>query len=252
MRANVLSILFLVLVVGACAERSDTGGDIAAPAQWQGEPPLSQPWLRDNLPASTLVYLRIPHPTGLVAMPKNNDLDTLFLSDANVRNVRAIESALIDNVLADMPDAGGSALRLVLAHLRSPLEIVVRLGGSPSALIGVTTDFDSADALATAVAGAGLALASPIDADGVAEVTGLPVKLHLRLDSRTGRLLVNAGPNVTAASFERARDSLTESSDHPLRVTEADIDASGQGLFLWMDAPNALPVLSLLTPPNLM
>ncbi len=250
MRAKPLLVLLLLL--GACAERPGPAGGSAAPARWQGELPIAGPWLRDELPSSTLLYLRVPHPTALVAMPKDNDLDALFLSDANVRNVQAIESALIDTVLSEAPGAGGSALRLVLAHLRSPLEIVVRLGGSPSALIGVTTDFDSADALATAVAEAGLALAAPVDTNGVAEVTGLPVKLHLRLDAGTGRLLMNAGPNVTTESFERARASLTASGDHPLRVTEADIDASGQGLFLWMDAPNALPVLSLLTPPNLM
>ncbi|HET8697725.1 MAG TPA: hypothetical protein VFO94_09580, partial [Gammaproteobacteria bacterium] len=216
---------------------------------WSGDLPIAAPWLRSRLPEGVLSYQRIPNPIGLLAMPKGNALGTALGSDANIRNVTAIQQGLEQNLLPQLPGLGA-----LLEQLRSPIEIAAYGLPSPSGLIAMTLKARSNADVEALFAELGrsqmpVALAAPLDADGVGEVVGLPVSCFLRFEQSNGRLLLLVGTQLTAASFKLVLDRLPPSGTaHPMHALEQRIDASGQGWFGWVDMTKALPMAQMFTP----
>ncbi|MDQ2695691.1 MAG: hypothetical protein M3Z21_10015, partial [Pseudomonadota bacterium] len=76
----------------------------------------------------------------------------------------------------------------------------------------------------------------------------LPVFLHYDLTSRTLRLMV--GVSVTAEIFQSTLESLAPAADHPMHALEAQVDASHQGFFAWVDVTRTLPLVQFAIPPE--
>lgn len=225
---------------------------VPAPAQ---QLPISGPWLKDRLPPGVIAYQRIPHPLGLMAMPKGNMLDAALASEANIGNLVRIRQGLEDNLDGEAPLVADPAVRALIAHLRSPVEIAVLSVPAPSGLIGMTLDIDSNAALEDMLAGLAQyppfpSLAGPLDDQGFGELVGLPLAVLLNFDAATGRLALFAGPGATRAGFAALLAPGPDSGASPMSALETQIDTSGQGFFGWIDTRQALQLGGAMIPPE--
>ncbi len=215
--------------------------------------PIAGPWLRDHLPDDALIYVRLPHPIGLLAMPKGNVLDPALRSRANATAVSAIRRGVSDNVLGIMPAFANPLLRGLERHLCSPIELAVMTGQAPSVLIAASLDVASREAfedLFGEFAGQGPGLAGPLDERGVGQLAGTGLAVFLRFEASTGRLLANVGPAVSAESFAALLPLVTRNEDHGMLAMERRVDASGHGYLNWIDAERAMPMLQLMMQPD--
>ena len=241
-----LAALAALATLGCSQESAQTpAADVEI---WQEELPIRQPWLRDQLPDQSLVYMRIPNILGLLTMPKGNMLDSALRSTANVENVEKIRQGLINNVLGDIPAITDAKLDLFNEYIRSPIEVSGIFIPAPTSLIAVTLDIESNDAFEALLQEVGFALAAPLDGDGVGEIQGLGMPVFVRFEASTGRLLMQTGPGANATAFAKALESLQRSGPHRMRAMENKIDASGQGFFLWLDAQEAMPLMQMFMP----
>ena len=251
MRTLTRWLLVSTLAVAGCSGRD--GGDSANVARWDGEMPIHDPWVRDRLPRGTQVYQRIPHPLGLLAAPKGNMLDAALASEANVRNLIAIHEGLVATLTADSGILSDPRASLLIDHLRSPVEVAATVLPAPTVLAGMTLDLRAnaeVEALFTALAQYPPlpGLAGPLDDSGYGELVGLPFPALVNFDAGTGRLAIFCGPGANRSTLEGLLGASGENLDHPMAELEAQIDASGQGFFSWVDTSELLALGGMFVP----
>jgi Tfp pilus assembly major pilin PilA len=237
-----------VVSFSACA-----ASDAGKVKQFKGELPIAPAFLRRQLPTQVVTYARIPNLLGVFAMPKNNQLDTALRSEANINNVKGIQQGLVQNVLA-LPTFSDPRLKFLADAVRSPIEVAGFGMPNPAVLIGATlsvrskADFNKLfDELGRT--GPTVRLAAPLDDQGVSELVGLPLMAFVKFDAPTGRMLLFAAPRLDHAAFDRLLASLpADVKDHPMYTLEQKIDASGQGMFLWVDAARLVPMAQAIVP----
>lgn len=222
---------------------------------WRGELPVRPAWLREQLPDDALIYVRVPDFMGLLTMPKGSSLDTVLRSEANIESVERIRAALLENVIELIPAFDDIRVRLVQEYLRSPVELAVFLKPAPSALLAMNLDIDSRQEFANVVFAAGeggesLRVVVPLDNSGIGQLDAGGMPVFVRFDERSGRVLLHLGPAASAEAFARLLERIDAAGAHRMQALEAGIDASGQGLFAWIDAEQALPALKLTVPPD--
>jgi hypothetical protein len=244
------TIIFSALIVLICAQESSGQSRAIEADAWKGELPIRQPWLRDHLPDDSLAYLRIPHIFGLFATPKGNVLDAALRSKTNVENISKIRQGIVDNVLTAIPMLSDPRIHLFEQYVRSPIEISAKFLPAPSGLIAVNLDLDSNDSLNDLIGVLGFTLSQPLDSDGVGQIEGVGMPMAVQFDAASGRLLANIGPGVTIERFRDELDALNRDTPHHMRQMEDRVDASGQGLFFWIDAVNAKPALQMSVQPE--
>ncbi len=245
--AGIAAVLFLVPFT-ACA-----ASDAGKVRQFKGELPVAPAFLRRQLPTQVVTYARIPNLLGLFAMPKNNQLDTALRSEANINNVKGIQQGLVQNVLA-LPTFSDPRLKFLADAVRSPIEVAGFGMPNPAVLIGATlsvrskADFNKLfEELGRT--GTSVRLAAPLDDQGVGELVGLPLMAFVKFDTSTGRMLLFAAPRLDRTAFDRLLASLpADVKDHPMYALEQKIDASGQGMFLWVDAARLVPMAQAIVP----
>lgn len=254
---NRFPLLILVSLALAACSGVDSDSDNRQPVDidaWTGEMPIAAPWLREILPAGVLTYERIPHPLGLIGIPKGNSLDTALGSEANISNLVTLQQGLADTIAANMPPLQ------MLDALRSPIEIAA-IGAPPlsSVMIGATVSYRSDaefESLITELGqfAPGLALGAPLDEEGFAQLVlppGLPIQVFVNFDETTGRLALYGGIVADRVTFGRLLAATDRPADHPMHSIEAQIDDSGQGLFAWVDAAQALQAGAGFLPPEM-
>ncbi|MDJ0712492.1 MAG: hypothetical protein QNJ14_19060 [Woeseiaceae bacterium] len=227
----------------------------AAVVQAQEPRPIRDAWLRDYLPDDVLLYARIPHPFGLLAAPKGNAFDAALRSDANLATVARIREGISANVLPRIPLFQDMRLRLLERHLQSPVELAVLPLPAPSLLVSANIDIESNgqfESLFSEVSAdeTGVRIAVSLDAQGRGAVEGLGIPVFASFDASTGQLLLNIGPSVSAESFALAMETIVSNTDHDIRAMEDRVDQSGQGLFLWVNAERALPMVMMTMQPE--
>ena len=245
--ARIAAVLVMVSSI-AC-----TASDAANVKQWKGELPIAPAFLRKQLPPDVVLYARMPNLLGLLAMPKNNQLDKALRSEANITSIRSIQQGLAQNVLA-LPAFSDPRLKFLADAVRSPIEVAGFGLPNPAVLIGATlatrskADFNQLFA-DLGRAGPAVGLAAPLDDQGTGELVGLPVTAFVKFDPANGRLLLLAAPRLTRAAFEAVLKSLPANlKDHPMYALEQKIDSSGQGLFVWADAARIVPMTQMIVP----
>lgn len=240
------AVLSVCAMLGACHREQAPSADANAVRRAQEQ--LSQPaWLNRHLPARTVGYVRIPSPWGLLgAVPNGRPLDAALASEQHLKAVAALRDAIAKDKL--LADAGATPFMLaLLSDLRSPLEVaaVDPLGMlSPGSMLLATTQLEQRDVATLnarfAQLGA-LHLQAPLDAKGDGALASGEL---LHFDAASGRLFVLMARSGTAAGTPPDRGTLAaligetntpEASDVVARVAaqEAQIDASGQGMFGW-------------------
>lgn len=248
MRHAGITAVLVALAVTGCAKDSDDANVAADVELWEEELPIRDPWLRESLPDDVLMYMRLPNLFGLFAMPKGNVLDEALRSRANVENVQKIRAGIVDNVLQEIPAIANPQLVLFERHVQSPVEIAGSFLPVPSALVAVTLDLNDNADFEAFVAELGFSLDASLDAEGSAELLGIGMPAFVNFDAATGRLLVNAGPGANEQNFPGLVAELDRSTQHPMRSMEDQVDASGQGIFVWMNAQEALPAMQMFVP----
>lgn len=228
---------------------------IPASAEAEAELPIRDAWLRDYLPDDALLYARIPHPFGLLSAPKGNAFDAALRSDANLATVARLRDGISANVLPRIPMFQDVRLRLLEKHLQSPVELVVLPLPAPSLLVSASIDVASNehfDKLFDEIASedASMRLTVPLNEDGTGQLEGLGVPAMVRFDAANGRLLLNVGPSVSVESFSLVIENAVRNADHAMRNLEDRVDQSGQGLFLWVNAERALPIVMMTMQPE--
>ena len=248
MRVTGFTAALLVLSFAAC-----TSSDSVKVKQWTGELPVAAPWLRSQLPAGIVTYARVPNLLGLLATPKQSQLDKALRSDANVSNVVAIQKGLAQNVLG-LPAFSDVRLKFFADVVRSPIEIAASGLPNPAVLIAATLSTRSAADFNQLLADVGrvgppVRLAAPLDDQGIGELVGLPVSTFVKFDPSNGRLLLFAGMGLNRGAFTQVLASMpANQSDHPMHALEQKIDSSGQGLFTWIDAARVVPMTQAFFP----
>lgn len=210
------------------------------------------PWLRERLPADTIVYARLPNLWRALLGPAGKQADRMFQSQAWIDAVNQIRTDLGKNALtgeAAVPATG------LLYRMRSPVEVAVIAAGrmaSPAANVYATVGLDYPDAatLATAL-GALVGQSIAFDAEGYATgpADGAPVFLHF--DAASGRLSLLGGMYANLDSLKTMRKQIAEAKveARPELALEREIDLDGQGMVLWADIEALRPVLGgALTP----
>jgi len=244
----------ILLTLAGCS--GDTGSEATADIEsWDQPLPIASPWLREQLPAGVLAYQRIPHPLGLLALPKGNLLDTALGSEANIRNLIAIQEGLANNLTTVSPVLGDVRARILLEHLRSPVEIAGMAVPAPSALVAMTLDLrtnEDFEALFGELAAVPpfVGLIDGIDDAGIGQIRfDLPV--FVRFEATTGRVAIYGGPMATRAQFESLLQASDRDEDPAMFALERQVDDSGQGFFSWVDARQALTMGGPFLPSDL-
>lgn len=261
MRKSIFLALPLALMLSACAGQELPASSTNAPRPvdidaWTGEMPIADAWLRDELPADIVGYLRIPNPLGLMAIPKGNMLDAALGSEANILNLLGIRQGLAENLAEDSPLFADPRYRALVEHLSSPIEVAVLNVAQTSAVIGMTLDLRSNEALEAMFAELAAypplpKLAAPLDADGFGQLAGqMPIPIHVHFDEDTGRLALFGSPTASRASFASFLEPTEAVVEHPMKPFEDQIDESGQGFFVWVDASQTLGVGAMFMPPE--
>jgi Tfp pilus assembly major pilin PilA len=254
MRNSVWSIVALALLLTATPERDSQAQSRRDVDRAGADAPIAAPWLINQLTDDALAYVRIPHPLGLLAVPKGNMLAQALASEGNVRNLRAIQAGLGQNLADDLPAPADPTLRFIFSTLRSPIEMAVMAAPSLSALVAMTTNLRSATDLEELFAELAQItpfppLIAPLDANGYGQLLiDLPVYVHL--DTASGRLTFYGGLAANLPGFTALVEAGAASVNQPMLALESQIDTSGQGFFAWIDAEKALLMGGPFLPPD--
>jgi hypothetical protein len=248
----------LCLLIVGC-EQDQNQSEPAAPmnaSNWDRA--LAEPArLIDVLPATTLAYVRIPTLWGLVTAPKSSALASALGSEANRETVMALQ-ARIPELLEEELDEFAPLLSLLLAELRSPLEVAL-VGDGPQPLeadlvIEARLALDSVEEV-NALFSQYASPSSPFQQLQAAD-EGQPGQLLLGLfpmfydfDADSQRLRLVGGMAANIEDFEAAR-TWSASSETALKQREQAIDDSGQGLMVWADGTRLMPALEQMADPQ--
>ncbi len=204
------------------------------------------PYLRTVLPPDALVYVRIASPWGLLGVPKGNMLGEALASESFRMAMSVLQGAVVNNLLGPMQPQIGPLPGVLLDQVRSPLELVVLrpAGGAvvlPDLLLLVqlrSASRDDANALLQTLAQAepALQIETPLDQAGVGRLQYIGIPILAFFDTASRRLFLLVTQNPAPTTLTQRLQSLQPRADAPMLPLEAEVDASGQGLFVWLDA----------------
>src|SRR5215831_8133242 len=237
----------------------------SAATQPPAEPPLpttlaATPYLRTVLPPDALAYVRIANPWGLLGVPKGNMLSEALASEGVRTAMSALQDAIVQQLLGPLQPQIGPLPGVLLDQVRSPLELAVLRpagGGArlPDFLLLVqlhSASRDDANALLQTLAHVEpeLQLETPLDQHGVGRLRVMGFPIFVSFDTTSQRLFLLATQNPTPAALTQRLQSLQPRADAPMLQLETEVDTSGQGFFVWLDAKTIFTMAQNLIPPE--
>jgi hypothetical protein len=218
------------------------------------------PYLRTVLPSDALAYVRIAHPWGLLGVPKGNMLSEALASEGMRAAMRALQGAIVQQLLGPLQPQIGPLPGVLLDQVHSPIELAVLrpTGGGvglPDLLLLVqlrSATRDDANALLRTLAQVEpeLQLETPLDQHGVGRLQVMGFPIFVSFDTTSRRLFLLATQNPTPLALMRRLQSLQPRADAPMLPLETEIDTSGQGFFVWLDAKTIFTLAQSLVPPE--
>ncbi|MEM6818245.1 MAG: pilin [Pseudomonadota bacterium] len=232
LRASILTILAFFTCVVAKADNSGFQG--AA--------------LIDQLPESTLIYARMPHPTGLLATSKGNGLDPVLGNPDRAQLAQEIIAGAFARLGSLDPETAQPLVDL-LNTIQSPLEFAVVATPGPigvfSMAIGEDTDYEQwFGQLSLLQPGLSTTLVS--EPQSIYAVDGMPTPVFATHDAAAGRVSFFLGQQLDTDGVERALGMMD--SNGGIAGEVASIDTSGQGMVVWANVERALPMAQLFVP----
>lgn len=246
------SAILAVLLLAGCSRDGEVASTAGADQDVIAQHIASPPWLRDRLPVDTIGYVRLPSPWGLLAAPNGKAPDAMFASQAHVDAIAALRAGFAANpILAKVlgTDAADDVIRALNA-VAGPIELAIVSPGkiaTPAAQALISTSLTTRD---PAVAAAHLAALSAdtsiaFDKDGFAALTMGDAPVFAHFDAGSGRLHLLTGASAQAAQLPQLLSGMEtdDGKEHASRALEREIDASGQGVVVWVDAQSIKPWL---------
>lgn len=237
----------------------------ASPLNAQPQP-YAPAYFSGALPADAIAYSRLPNLWGILAAPKGNVMDRALNAAPFKELFAGLHQALVDK-LRQLPPDVRPLFELTLAKLRSPLELLLlppKDDGLPALLLTAELDVAGSDEVSALLASLAQAIGpyagvgEPLDDAGYGSLmlpTG-PVAAYFDADRRRLFLLVEQSPKPEPdyPALRRQLDALEAAraapQPSPLAALEREIDASGQGLFVWINPTSLLPFASAMLPPE--
>jgi Tfp pilus assembly major pilin PilA len=258
--AALISIGLAVHAAQSPIQSAMASGPLRPIVPYTGDPLSAQPYLRARLPQGAMAYLRIPNFWALLGQPKGNIFSKAVGSEPYVKAVAALKEGAVASVLPEISNEIRGLVGLFVVHAASPLEAVLLPTQDPDGLpaqllVSLKLDLQSpaefSNLLEELVLGRpDVDLLAPLveesfppHGDGYAILQAGPFAVSLGYDADNARLtlLLSLGPE--AGDLRKVMGTLRPVADHPMYEVEADLDASGQGLFLWLQP---LPLLQLI------
>ena len=248
---------WLSLGLYALVAQATTQPPVTAPTS---TPLAAAPYLRTVLPPEALAYVRLAYPWGLLGVPKGNMLSEALASDGVQAAMRTLQRAIVHQFLGPLQPQVGPLPGILLAQVRAPLELAVLRpagggAGLPDLLLLVqlqSASRDEANAFLRMLAQAepDLQLVTPLEQNGVGllQVMGFPI--HAFFDSASQRLFLLATQNPAPTALTQRLQSLQPRAEAPMLPLEAEVDTSGQGIFVWLDAKTIFTTVQSLIPPE--
>lgn len=214
------------------------------------------PVLRKKVPSNALAYLRVPNLWALLAAPSGSVFDKATGSAPFFTATQSIRQGLGQLIDEDAPPELKQLLKLLFAHARAPIELVPMSPATtgvpiPDLLLSTTLDFATTaelDSFFAKIFAGSPAIASLAATDdngsGTFSVAGMPVMYNFDPTSR--RIYLFSGAGAQPGAMATLLDGLIENTDHPMYKHESVVDASGQGLFLWVDTQSLMTYLDSL------
>ena len=218
------------------------------------------PYLRTVLPPDALAYVRLAHPWGLLGVPKGNMLSEALASEGVRAALSALQGAIVRQLLGPLQPQLGPLPGVLLDQVRSPLELAVLRpagddGGLPDLLLLLqlhSASRDDANTLLQTLTQVEpeLQIETPLDQHGVGrlQVLGFPIFVSFNAASR--RLFLLATQNPAPEALTQRLQSLQPRVDAPMLPLETEVDTSGQGFFVWLDAKTIFSLMQSLIPPE--
>jgi hypothetical protein len=248
---------WLSLGLYALAAQAATQSPVGAPT---ATTLAAAPYLRTVLPPDALAYVRLAYPWGLLGVPKGNMLSEALASDGVQAAMRAIQEAIVQQFLGPLQPQVGPLPGVLLAQVRAPLELAVLRPadggvGLPDILLLLplqSADRDEANALLQTLAQAepDLRLVTPLDQHGAGRLQVMGFPIHAFFDSANRRLFLLATQHPAPMALMQRLQGLQPQAEAPMLPLEAEIDASGQGVFVWLDVKTIFTTVQGLIPPE--
>ncbi|MGB1236834.1 MAG: pilin [Pseudomonadales bacterium] len=215
-----------------------------------------QAWLRESLPDSTIFYARVPSLWGGFSY-KEDSFKYALGNPQSLAAANSIQGAA--NKWVQQADAQISPLLTLLTdQLDGPIEIAAIANGPiPQVLATVPLSFTSTaqlqqliDALVANKVVQGEA--QPMQ-DGAGQLLTQAGPVPYRWDGENQRLnlLVSFGGAATSA-LDASFAALNKNPDNPMLENEQQMDDSHQGLYLWFNNQQALPLYKNMAPQHVM
>jgi hypothetical protein len=218
------------------------------------------PYLRTVLPPDALAYVRLAYPWGLLGVPKGNMLSEALASDGVQAAMHTLQRTIAQQFLGPLQPQLGPLPGVLLAQVRAPLELAVLRpagGGTglPDCLLLVplqSASHDEANALLRTLAQAepDLQLVTPLNQNGAGRLQVMGFPIHAFFDSASRRLFLLATQNPTPTALTQHLQNLQPRPEAPMLPLEAEVDTSGQGIFVWLDAKTIFTTVQSLMPPE--
>ncbi|MDE1464944.1 pilin [Spartinivicinus poritis] len=256
MRQYLTILLLFVGILTGCSESDKQTADKpkAAPEKVQLKMAsfTEKSWLRTQLPADALAYLRVPNVWFLFA-----DVESGFKyaqgNEQHVAQLKAIQQGLYQNLLIKMEDAIKPIASLLIKHINGPFEAAVLNNPDnpmmPYVVVATKLDFKQVSEFEASFTQLlqqqpMLQIIDKIDAQGNGSIQFAPMGVNgqFQFNAQTGHFQLVAAMGAQPDKLKSTLNSLAPVKDHPMYSVEAKTDASGKGLFGYINAKLILPI----------
>ncbi|MHC9511055.1 pilin [Kangiella sp. M94] len=242
----------LVLFVAAC---SDDKKETVKPAD---KPLVQAAWLQASLPDSTVAYTRVPTAWFLFT-GQDNGFKLAQNNQAHNQQVKAIQTALNQNILTHLEAPVDAVAKLFVEHMTSPLEVafIQESAGKPMPVMVYGTRFNFADnkafndtlvALTADLESQGIKHTANDDGTGSFSMPGAMARYQY--DAKSQQFVMAMGFATSFTVLSNVMESIKDNPQHAMQDIQSQIDSSGKGLFAWVNIKQVMPMLTMSLPPQ--
>ena len=218
---------------------------------------LEKAYLRDMLPESAYIYVRIPNVWSLAGGAVGNVFDKALSSKPYVDAFSSIKEGFAKEVTPEIPRDARAFAELFLVHITSPIEVaamtpvLAKDSPFPNVLLTAAVDFKDIqgfkvflNSLTAKVPN--IKIEEDVQDNGQAVLNIAKQKVQLKFDLAAHRLFILGGMKLQKNSLEESLKTLKPNTAHVMKALENGIDSSGQGLFIWTDPQRVLALANTL------
>jgi len=261
--------LFMLLYLSACSDTQQEANkhpltpatgvaeDTYQPEQYK----LNDPnYLRQRIPQEALAYIRIPQLFAFLSAPKGDVFTRALAQEEHQKLIGPLKENIYHVLANDKSDLLKPLAAFWVQHSRTPLEFILlsneRQQPLPRVLMTTTLDFNNMESFAEFLQKLVkmeqnlYVIKDNVNENGHASLASGPLSIELKYDVNSKQLRLMAGMGIDRDMMVKNFAQLQVQQSHPMYAPEGEIDSSHQGLFVWLNIENILPVVSNTVPPE--